>query len=141
MTAADELLLETPATRPCVHRREHRHGTVQRYNQDKCRCVPCRKAIADYRRSRRGPVGYGRWSAYVDARPVRAHVRDLMVAGEGWKAIAELAGISQQTVQRLLYGIHGQPPSVRMLRRTAGALLDLGIGRQRPSRSGLWSEG
>lgn len=138
MTTAAGLLLDTPAARPCTHRREHGHGTVQRYNQDKCRCVPCRKAVADYNRSRRRQVGYGRWSGYVDARPVRAHVKDLMRAGEGWKAVADLAGISQLTVQRLLYGTSDRAPTTRMLRRTADALLDVGIGRRRPARSALW---
>lgn len=141
MTAADELLLDTPAARPCNHKRHHDHGTVQRYNQDRCKCLACRSAIAEYNRSRRRQISYGRWSAYVDAAPVRVHVRELMRAGEGWKAVAELAGVSQQTVQRLLYGMRGRPPAVRMLRRTADALLDLGIGRRRPARPGLWDGG
>lgn len=140
LTVAGELMLDTPATRPCTHRRVHQHGTVQRYNQDRCKCVECRKAVADYQRTRHHQISYGRWSAYVDATPVRAHVRELMRAGEGWKAIAELAGVSEQTVQRLLYGGRGRPPAVRMLRRTADALLDLGIGRRRPARPGLWSD-
>ena len=140
MTAADELLLDTPATRPCTHRRVHQHGTLQRYRQDRCRCLACRKANADYHRHRRREIGYGRWSAFVDAEPARAHVLDLMVAGTGWRSIAELAGLSETTVQRLLYGIPGQPPAVRILRRTADALLDLGIGRRRPTRPSLWSD-
>ena len=139
MTTTEQLLLKTPATRPCVHRRAHEHGTVQRYQQDRCRCLACRVAIAAYRHRRHHQIGYGRWSAYVDARPVRAHVQDLMRAGAGRRTVAELADISPETLKRLLYGTQGQPPATRMLRRTATALLALGIGRRRPASQGrLW---
>jgi len=30
-----------------------RHGTVAAYNHQRCRCLPCRKAVADYRKKRR----------------------------------------------------------------------------------------
>jgi hypothetical protein len=31
----------------------HPHGTINRYNNQKCRCDACRAAIRDYRRSQR----------------------------------------------------------------------------------------
>jgi hypothetical protein len=31
----------------------HPHGTINRYNNQRCRCDPCRAAIRDYRRAQR----------------------------------------------------------------------------------------
>lgn len=142
MTAADELLLDTPATRPCVHGGRHQHGDLQRYNQDRCRCLDCRKANAAYRRERREQTrtGYGRWSAFVDAAPVRAHVQNVMQeTGAGWRAIAARAQLTPDTVRRLLYGLNGGAPSRRLQRKTADALYAIPAGRDRPPpRPGLW---
>jgi len=133
MTATDELLLDTPATRPCVHRRVHRHGTLQRYRLDRCRCAHCRAANTDYLAHRLQLIAYGRWSAFVDARPVRAHVLDLLDSGMSRQGIAERARVSQDTVRRLT-----TTDVLRMRRRTASALLDLEIGRRRAGQRGLW---
>lgn len=140
MTAADELLLDTPATRPCNHKRHHDHGTVQRYRQDRCRCLACRKANTSYEQGRRAHVAaYGRWTAFADARPVRVHVLDLMQAGLRRADIARLADLSSDTLRRLL---DSAPPVQRVRRQTATALLGLGTGRQRPAnQAGLWDGG
>lgn len=134
LTVAGELMLDTPATRPCTHRRVHHdHGTIGRYAQDKCRCAACSEAKHDYDRNRKRQIAYGRWNAFADAGPVREHVRSLMRFGIGWRTVADHAGVSHETVKRLLYGkpTRGQPPTRRMLPRTADALLAVSFGRHR----------
>lgn len=39
----------------------------------------------------------------TDPAPVRQHIRDLMAAGTGWRAVADLAEVSRATVHRILY--------------------------------------
>lgn len=106
MTAAEQLLLPTPAARPCPHpRANHQHGTLQAYKQDKCKCGPCRDASTAYERHRSQQKAYGRWQPYADAQPVREHVEALVRSGDiGWKDIARRAGVSVPTVRALLYG-------------------------------------
>lgn len=71
---------------------------------------------------------------YVPAEPVRAHV--LALLGDGWSAtgIAEVAGVSVQTVCSLRAGRHRQ-----IRRATAVRLLAVGADRlrSRPSPTGL----
>lgn len=131
MTDAAELLLETPAARPCTHRREHRHGTIGRYALDRCRCLPCREASAAYQRDRRAALKHGSWTAYVDAGPARDHIRELVRAGLSWKTIAERAGLNRCTVERILYG--GSPgwvPRKRIREETARKLFAVQAGRR-----------
>lgn len=137
MSDPGELLLDTPASRPCTHKRHHPHGTRGRYSQDRCRCVPCRTAALTYETNRNRQKVYGRWNAYADAEPVRRHVRSLMEYGIGWRTIAETAGVSHETVKHLLYGkpSRGQQPSRRVLPRTADALLAVTFGRRRTSET------
>jgi integrase len=42
------------STEPDAAGRRYRHGTLSGYNGGKCRCQPCRDAIATYRAARRG---------------------------------------------------------------------------------------
>lgn len=131
MTAADELLLDTPATRPCTHRRVyHEHGTIGRYNSDRCRCRPCAEAKSTYVRGRARSIAYGRWQAFADPGEARAHVKHLMRAGLSWKTVAERAGLSEPTVHALLYGREDRP--VRRIRaETERKLLAVQAGRRR----------
>jgi hypothetical protein len=134
MTAAVEtLLLDSPAAVPCLHQRvKHRHGTLLAYATDRCRCAPCRKAKSDYEKHRKRQIAYGRWNAWVDAGPARAHVLDRVErTGVTWRRIAERAGMSEQTMTRLLFGFpkRGVPPSRRIRRDTASKLV---------SAVGLW---
>jgi hypothetical protein len=80
---------------------------------------------AEYARNRRRQQAYGRWQPYVDAGPVRAHVRELMAYGVGWMRLAELSGIPKSTVEKLLYGCpsRGTDPSRRIRPETASKLL------------------
>lgn len=136
MTAADEqLLLDTPAARPCPHPRvNHQHGTPAAYHSDRCRCRPCVEANSAYTKHRNREIAYGRWNAWMDAGPVREHVRQLMGDGLTWRAIAERAHLSHSTVKQLLYGrpSKGEPPSVRVRRKTWTSLLGVTGPHQPP---------
>lgn len=110
-----------------IEAREHgerAHGTRAKYVVERCRCDACRKACRDYETWRSRQHAYGR-TPYVDAGPVRAHIRKLRAAGLGWKRVADRAGIPESTVWKLLYGDpkRGQTPSKRVRRRTARAIL------------------
>jgi hypothetical protein len=62
-----------------------------------------------YKRWVRRQRAYGRWEPFVDAEPVRAHVRTVMAAtGIGWRVYADRAGVPRATVTYLLYGHNGQ---------------------------------
>jgi hypothetical protein len=101
------------------------HGTRAMYVVDKCRCTPCRKANREAENNRYRQQAYGRWEPYTDAEPARAHVRELMDYGLGWKRIAEMAGVGRGTVEKLLYGARhrGMGPSKGIRPETARKLL------------------
>lgn len=101
-------------------------GTRAKYVAEGCRCTDCRKACSDYERWRTRQIAYGR-TAYVDAEPVRAHLRALAEQGMGWKTAAARAELPPSTVSKLLYGqpSQGKAPSRRVRRRTAVALLEV----------------
>lgn len=79
------------------------HGTPGRYKNGKCRLECCRTAQREYESDRRRQIAYGRWQPYTPAEPVRAHVRALQAAGVPWRQVATAAGVSQATVNRLLF--------------------------------------
>lgn len=129
-TEPDELLLDTPATRPCTHRRvKHEHGTRGRALQDGCKCLPCRAASAEYQATRARAIAYGTWQAFADAGPVRTHVQGLMRWGLSWKTVAKRAELSEETVKALLYGRSGVPVT-RVRNSTARQLLAVQAGRR-----------
>ena len=99
------------------------HGRAK-YVIEKCRCEICRSAARAYERKRRRQLAYGRLP-YVDAEPVRQHVRALQVAGLGWKRIAAMAGVTTSVVWKLLYGdpARGMAPSKRVRPATAEKIL------------------
>lgn len=85
--------------------RTRRHGTRPCYQQGPvpgwpapCRCTPCRRANARAERRRRGGV------AFVDAAPVRTHLRTLEGGGIGSRQVATTAGVSRETVRHLRDG-------------------------------------
>lgn len=105
--------------KPCNHpRANHQHGTRACYVHDHCRCYPCGAANSNYAADLSRQTAYGR-SNFVDAEPVRDHVRALMAGGMGRRTISERSGISQSVILKLLYGrkrpdgAH-QPPSRRV---------------------------
>lgn len=69
------------------------HGTARCYLLG-CRCAPCRYGYSRARRASR-PLG--------DPVAVQAHIRMLSAAGIGYRRAAELAGVTWQTVWKILY--------------------------------------
>ncbi|MDO5091804.1 MAG: hypothetical protein Q4D79_00020 [Propionibacteriaceae bacterium] len=109
----------------------HVHGTSTTYVVHRCRCDRCRAANTERAAKRRRAQAYGRYGRFVDGDQVRAHLRDLMAAGMGWKTVAAAAGLSASTVHPILYGrnlddpTHPQhrPPRKRVTREVAEKLL------------------
>jgi len=102
------------------------HGTAK-YHLELCRCPTCRQAARDYENNRRRAIAYGRWQPYVDAEPVREHVRSLGEFGIGWMRVARLAGVPRGGVSKLLYGDSRRrmAPSRRVRPETALKLLSV----------------
>lgn len=100
------------------------HGTLSRVKIHGCKCPACRQASRDYTNTRTRLIAYGRWQPYVDAEPVRAHIRMLSTFGIGIQRTRVLAGMSNGSLSRLLYGRgeqHG--PSRRIRTETADRIL------------------
>lgn len=90
------------ARRDCTHpRARHVHGTRVAYVKDRCRCSDCTAANTAAGRAVHRAQTFGRWRPFVDAAPVREHIRALRTAGIGVERIAMLAGISTSHVREL----------------------------------------
>lgn len=111
------------------------HGRAK-YVVEKCRCDVCREDNRIKAQEWRRAKLYGRYNKYVDAEPVRAHVRSLMAQGMGWKRVAIAAGLNPSTVWKTVYGdlTRFDGPTKKVTRMTAEALLavelDLADGAQ-----------
>ncbi|MEU1443053.1 hypothetical protein [Streptomyces mirabilis] len=106
----------TTAVREAPH---HRNLTcVKEYH---CRRAACLARSADYDRTRNRLIAYGRWQPFVDAEPVRQHIRMLSSYGIGWQRVCRLSGASNGGVSRLLYGDRGRGyvPTKRVRTTTA----------------------
>lgn len=101
------------------------HGTLGANKIDGCKCGACRAADRRYMNRRYRLMAYGQWQPYVDATPVREHVRRLQEFGLGWMTIAKLSGVPRGSVSKLLYGDgpRGMAPSKRVRPKTAAAIL------------------
>lgn len=100
-------------------------GTLSRYKAG-CKCDECKEASNTYERERRRRGRYGRpTSTLVDAEPARQHIGMLRAHHLGAGRIAELAGVDNGTIQRLLYPYHkrGKQPVRRLKPETAKAIL------------------
>ena len=102
------------------------HGYA-RYRLDGCRCYTCARAVSEYEARRQRLIAYGQWQPYVDAEPVRAHVRMLMSAGIGRRTIARASGVPEGTLKKLLYGrpAADRAPSRRVRPETGRRILRL----------------
>jgi len=98
------------------------HGTYARAKSG-CTCTPCKDASRRYNKRRELLIATGRWQPFVDAEPVRAHVRRLGEYGIGWKSLAQAAGVPRGVMWRLLYGDRDRGPSKRVRAATAEAIL------------------
>ncbi len=114
----------------CSHKRaRHQHGTRTAYVLDKCGCGPCREANRRAERARSRAKLYGRYDAgHVDAQPVREHIQVLTAYGIGLKRIAALAGVSNATLGKIIYGdpSRNMPPRVRVEKRVHENVLAVG---------------
>lgn len=89
-----------------------------------CRCGACNAANRATANERTRLIAYGRWQPYVDAGPAREHLRMLSAHGIGWKRAAELSGVSNGAVSKLLFGGPGdRPPTRRVRPETEAAIL------------------
>lgn len=106
------------------------HGTLAAYKVEGCKCGPCEAANTRYVARRNRLIAYGQWRPYVDAEPVREHVRTLQAAGLGWRRIAQLAGVPNGSISKLIYGDgrRGMAPSKRVRPHTAAAVLAIQPG-------------
>lgn len=100
------------------------HGNAK-YRLENCRCLVCSEAARAYDSNRRRAIAYGRWQPYVDAEPVRQHVRALGEFGIGWMRLAGLAEVPRGSLSKLLYGDSRRnlAPSKRVRPETALKLL------------------
>jgi hypothetical protein len=118
---------------------KYQHGTRAAYVQDKCRCDDCRRANREYQAHRTRQQLYGRTRWHCDVDQVRDHIAALRAAGYGTRTIADLAGINRNRINHILHGrgsqggIAQRPPSVRILKTTAAAILAIEI----PTDSGI----
>lgn len=87
--------------KPCHHPKvNHRHGTYACYTLDACRCLPCAFACSSYLAELRSVHASGE-QTLVDPTRAAAHVAELNRSGWTIKGIAEKAGVSTTTVQRI----------------------------------------
>lgn len=104
---------------------EYPHGTLSRYQIGRCRCRLCKDAKNAYARHRERMIAYGRWESYVDAEPVREHVKTLLAAGLTLGRVSVLSGVTLYTLRNLMTGNprNGGKPSSRVLAKTSKAIL------------------
>ncbi|WP_394161651.1 hypothetical protein [Galactobacter valiniphilus] len=114
--------------RDCAHpKAKHQHGTAIAYTADGCRCDACTDAVVAEANRVRRLKAYGRYDApnWVDAAPVRKHVRRLMRQGHTVQGIATCAGVDMNRMRMLLWGnpSSGRPHSARIRGAVADRLL------------------
>jgi hypothetical protein len=88
-----------------------------------CRCIACRRANADYAKTRNRWVTYaadadGYRPPFVDAGPARDHLIALSAAGVGRRRVIDLSGLADTTLSNIRNG-----QSRRVRRETAQAIL------------------
>jgi hypothetical protein len=106
---------------------ERPHGYA-RYKLDGCRCYVCGFAVSQYNDQRERSIAYGTWQPFVDAEPVRAHLKTLSEAGIGRRRVTELTGVSGSTLKKILYGRPGAgcAPTARIRPEIAAKILAVG---------------
>ncbi|GAA1455199.1 hypothetical protein [Nocardiopsis tropica] len=95
-----------------------RHGSRARYVAG-CGCAPCTSAHSAYNATRKRQAAYGRPTTdLIDAEAIRTHLRALVAAGMGARAIAAASGVGRRRIQELI-----KEPEGRVKPETAAALL------------------
>lgn len=77
------------------------HGTRAHYAAGKCRCTPCRRANADYAKSRVGKA----FNGLVDAGPARAHLELLAAQGVGRRSVHAACDVALTVLQDIRAGL------------------------------------
>lgn len=80
------------------------HGTRAKYFVEGCRCPSCRRANREAHNERSRLLAYGQWQPWVDAEPVRAHIRYLQSCGMGLRGIAAAVSVDRKNLQAILNG-------------------------------------
>jgi hypothetical protein len=101
------------------------HGTPSGYRRHGCRCTPCNTAHANRQAYWYRLKGYGTWTPFVDAEPVREHVSMLRNYGMGVFRIATLAQVNRSIVQKIVYSHQGRPPQRRVREDIARKILSV----------------
>lgn len=109
----------------------HVHGSRTTYVVHRCRCDACREDNRLQAARRTRAKLYGRYNGFVDGDQVRAHLRQLMGDGMGWKQIARTSGVAPSTACQILYGKfrdqpdhpEHRPPRRQVTRAVADKLL------------------
>jgi plasmid maintenance system antidote protein VapI len=101
------------------------HGTYARYKLDGCRCYPCAAAASTYNTRRNRAIAYGTWQPFVDAAPVREHIRALQSCSLGLRTIAAAAGVDRKRLQAILKGRteRGTAPQAKVRPEIAAAVM------------------
>ncbi|WP_432001194.1 hypothetical protein [Streptomyces sioyaensis] len=102
------------------------HGYA-RAKLDRCPCYTCRWAVAQYYEARERAILYGTWRPFVDASPVRDHIRNLQACGMGLRRIAAEAHVDRKRLQAIITGRpeRGTGPQPRVRPETAAAILNV----------------
>jgi hypothetical protein len=88
------------------------------------RHTPLNPASARWQARRRRLIAYGQWEPFVDAEPVRAHLKKLMAEGMAISSICErLEFPHTSSLQHLLYGRGQYGPGQQVRRETAELIL------------------
>jgi len=100
------------------------HGYA-RYRLDGCRCYTCAFARSLYDENRDRAMAYGTWQPWVDAEPVRIHIRFLQSCEMGLRAIAAAAPCDRKRLQGVLHGRpeRGTGPQEKVRPALAAAVL------------------
>ncbi|RSN55584.1 hypothetical protein DMH12_15305 [Streptomyces sp. WAC 04229] len=103
---------------------EREHGYA-RYRLDGCRCYICGFARSEYDENRSKAITAGTWQPWVDAEPVRIHLRHLQSCAMGLRTIAAQAGVARRSLQAILSGRsdRGSGPQERVRPDLAAAVL------------------
>lgn len=82
-----------------------------------------RAAHARWAARRRRLQGYGEWQPFVDAEPIRAHLRSIQETGLPLRVATERMGLSPSAVHYVLWGDGNHGPGKQVRRETAEAVL------------------
>ncbi|MFF8406934.1 hypothetical protein ACF06P_35565 [Streptomyces sp. NPDC015684] len=102
------------------------HGYA-RYRLDGCRCYVCGWARSQYDDNRTRALIAGTWQPWVDAEPVRTHIRYLQSCDMGLRTIAARAGVDRKRLQAVLHGRpeRGTPAQKKLRPAPAAAILEV----------------